>query len=288
MELIPIFFFISLTLEEKLIEAGRIFEHEINSGDPDRISENLVIEQEIPHYGNSEGRIVNGNRASRGQFPYQAGLSIKDNQNRYFKCGGSLISRLWILTAAHCTYGRIEATVYLGRTDLRENQPGSKVLVSRDLRNHPNYNSNTLANDIALIKLPSSVTFNQYINKVRLPMQANSYVGQTAFASGYGKTSDTTSTDYLMFITERVISNEQCSRTFSIRSSNICAQGRQGNTPQAICNGDSGGPLAISNVGQIGLVSFSIESCEKGAPDVYTRISSYKSFLESQTGLTFN
>lgn len=183
---------------------------------------------------------------------------------------------------------RIEATVYLGRTNIRENQAGSRVLVSRNIRNHPNYNPSSLANDIALIKLPSAVTFNQYINKIRLPMQANSYVGSTAFASGYGKTSDTTSTDYLWYITERVISNEQCSRTFSIRNSNICAQGRQGNAPQAICNGDSGGPLAISNIGQIGLVSFSIKSCEKGAPDVYTRISSYRSFLQSQTGLTFN
>lgn len=168
------------------------------------------------------------------------------------------------------------------------NQAGSRVLVSRDLRNHPNYNPSSLANDISLIKLPSAVTFNQYINKIRLPMQANSYVGSTVFASGYGKTSDTTSTDYLMYVTERVISNEQCSRKFSIRSSNICAQGRQGSSPQAICNGDSGGPLAITNVGQIGLVSFSTESCEKGSPDVYTRISSYRSFLQSQTGLTFN
>lgn len=119
-------------------------------------------------------------------------------------------------------------------------------------------------------------------------MEANSYVGFTAVASGYGKTSDTTTTNYLWYVTERVISNEQCARRFSIRSSNICAQGRQGNRPQAICNGDSGGPLVISNVGQIGLVSFSTASCEMGSPDVYTRIRSFRSFLQSQTGLTFN
>lgn len=171
---------------------------------------------------------------------------------------------------------------------MRENQQGSRTIVSRNFRNHPNYNPKTLVNDIALIKLPSAITFNQYINKIRLPMQANSYVGVTAVASGYGKTSDTTSTDNLMYVNERVISNADCQKVFQIRNSNICAQGRQGSSPQAICNGDSGGPLAISNYGQIGLVSFSTESCMRGSPDVYTRISSYRNFLQSQTGLTFN
>ena len=45
-------------------------------------------------------RITNGNPANRGQFPWQAALIIDNN---YF-CGGSLISNLWVLTAAHCVY----------------------------------------------------------------------------------------------------------------------------------------------------------------------------------------
>jgi secreted trypsin-like serine protease len=43
-------------------------------------------------------RITNGNTAARGQFPWQAALVI---DGAYF-CGGSLISSLWVLTAAHC------------------------------------------------------------------------------------------------------------------------------------------------------------------------------------------
>jgi secreted trypsin-like serine protease len=43
-------------------------------------------------------RITGGYTAARGQFPWQVALLI---DNAWF-CGGSLISNLWVLTAAHC------------------------------------------------------------------------------------------------------------------------------------------------------------------------------------------
>jgi secreted trypsin-like serine protease len=43
-------------------------------------------------------RITNGLSAHRGQFPWQVALII----NGGTFCGGSLISSLWVLTAAHC------------------------------------------------------------------------------------------------------------------------------------------------------------------------------------------
>ena len=47
-------------------------------------------------------RIVNGQRAARGAWPWQVWLKIVKYKRRIFGCGGSLLDNEWVLTAAHC------------------------------------------------------------------------------------------------------------------------------------------------------------------------------------------
>jgi len=42
--------------------------------------------------------IINGQWAARGAWPWQVMLKV----NGSFQCGGIVLSRRWILTAAHC------------------------------------------------------------------------------------------------------------------------------------------------------------------------------------------
>jgi trypsin len=131
-----------------------------------------------------EGRIVGGHRAGSGQFPYQ--ISLRNAANSHF-CGGSIINRRWVLTAGHCTHGRSTGNtrVVVGTHLLNS---GGTSYTSSSIVVHPQYNTNTLANDISLVQTASAMTFNNLAQPMGL---ASGYTGSgvTTTVSGWGQTS---------------------------------------------------------------------------------------------------
>ncbi|XP_041673842.1 brachyurin-like [Drosophila eugracilis] len=203
---------------------------------------------------------------------------------------------LVIITAAHCTDSLTTGVdVYLGTHDRTNASEKGQQIVFVETKNvivHENWIADTITNDISLIKLPVPIEFNEFIQPASLPEKSNSYetyTGESAIASGWGKISDsaTAVTDILQYIDVPIMSNSGCSPWYLglVAETNICIKTTGGTST---CNGDSGGPLVLKDGKNtlIGATSFGIAfGCEVGWPGVFTRITSYLDWIEEKSGL---
>ncbi|XP_055705095.1 trypsin alpha-3-like [Phlebotomus papatasi] len=222
--------------------------------------------------------VVGGNTASPGQFPYQA--SLRSSGNAHF-CGGFIANNRWIVSAAHCTVGRSLANtiVVLGA---HSRTTGGTRFNSNRIVNHPNYNSNTIANDVSVVMTTATIGQTNTIRPIAL---GSTHVGGgvTAVLSGWGLTSSPGSlAANLQFLSKQTLTNANCQNRVGgngnlIFAHKICAGGVTG---QGACNGDSGGPLAVGNTA-IGIVSWGIP-CARGFADVYDRVSSHRTWIMNQ------
>ena len=62
----------------------------------------LPLEQQV-----GQGRIVGGEEAVDGEFPWQVSLRQITGIGATHFCGGSVIDKDWVLTAAHCCAGQV-------------------------------------------------------------------------------------------------------------------------------------------------------------------------------------
>uniref|UniRef100_A0A8D1MLK7 Transmembrane serine protease 3 n=1 Tax=Sus scrofa TaxID=9823 RepID=A0A8D1MLK7_PIG len=105
----------------------------------------------------SSPRIVGGNASSLAQWPWQASLQFQG----YHLCGGSVITPVWVVTAAHCVYDLYlpkSWTIQVGLVSLLDS-PAPSHLVEKIIY-HSKYKPKRLGNDIALMKLAGPVAFN--------------------------------------------------------------------------------------------------------------------------------
>ena len=71
----------------------------------------LVVAEEFPavplEQQVGQGRIVGGEEAVDGEFPWQVSLRQITGVGATHFCGGSVIDKDWVLTAAHCCAGQV-------------------------------------------------------------------------------------------------------------------------------------------------------------------------------------
>lgn len=225
-------------------------------------------------------KIVGGQEATPHEYPFQVALFIGAG----FFCGGSLISDQWILTAAHCMSGQKKATVILGAHNLRKHEESQQSIHATHFVVHENWNSYRIQNDIALIKLPHPVEFNEFISPAKLA-DTDQPVGTLHTATGWGKYSDSvpSTSPYLREVSRPSITVNKCAAYFGsiVTHKQICIDTKGGH---GACNGDSGGPLSIDGT-VYGLTSFGSRKCESGFPAVFTRVSEFRGWIRKHTGI---
>lgn len=221
--------------------------------------------------------IIGGTEAEPGEFPFQVAL-VRPGGSQF--CGGTFISRSWVLTAAHCVRGGTDPAsvkVLAGAHD--KTTEGEVLDVSRILV-HPAYVPSAFSSDIALLKLTDEYMYSriELLTPDRIEMSAPGTVGTVI---GWGLTSDGgLSSAVLKKLEAEIISNDEC-RTHldtSVMEVTICA-GKLGSN-ESTCNGDSGGPLMVpfrNRWIQVGVVSFGTRICYQ--PIAFARVSALVDYV---------
>ncbi|XP_058065562.1 CLIP domain-containing serine protease B14-like [Anopheles bellator] len=254
-------------------------------------------------------RVYGGDDTEIAEFPWLALLRFRARNGKLFiSCAGSLISRRFVLSAAHCFTEakkkfQVLDSVRLGEWNFKNHRGRSDCKSVADRRVcrkdyqvvrvtlYPEYSVNVAAHlhDIALIELVGEVELNEFVAPICLPQSLVEVEAPSEYmAAGWGATS--TESDSMTHVLQKIQLNqfdkERCRKAYPVPDDNgigeghICAGGIEG---QDTCHGDSGGPLMESVDGVwylAGITSFGWPTCGKqGVPGVYTNVSHYLDWL---------
>ncbi|XP_017004359.2 serine protease SP24D [Drosophila takahashii] len=232
--------------------------------------------------GKLNGRVVGGEDAAKAQFPHQVSLRNAGSHS----CGGSIISRNYILTAAHCVTNEdengnhlaIEAARFTIRAGSNDRFSGGVLHQVAEVIVHEAYGD--FMNDVALLRLETPLILSSSIQIIQLP-SVDTPADVDVIISGWGRIKHQGDLPrYLQYNTLKSISTEQCEELIEFGfEGELCLLHVVDN---GACNGDSGGP-AIYNNQLVGVAGFVVGGCGSTYPDGYARVFYFKDWIKKHS-----
>ena len=221
--------------------------------------------------------IVGGEEATKGEFPFI--VSLQGSFGHF--CGGSLVKKGWVLTAAHCVASGAPKKIIAGLHD-QDHPEGAEVLTASQVFVHPKNDSNNMDYDFALIRL------NQDSRYEPIALNTTEVRGDVNFiTAGWGTLTEGGSLpDKLQKVTVPFVSQDSCAKSYPGQLTNtmICAGLENGGKDS--CQGDSGGPLFYTDHGVrvlAGVVSWGEGCARPKMYGVYAKVNAVSDWVEETT-----
>ncbi|XP_057658522.1 transmembrane protease serine 11G-like [Diorhabda carinulata] len=207
-----------------------------------------------------------GQDTTPGEWPWHAAVYRTKGIQLIYICGGTVISENHILTAAHCvTKARSKTSVdpqsllvYLGKYNLKSFGAETQDRDVENIQIHPDFNSSTFYNDIAILKLSRPIEITDFVRPVCLwegDTNLEYLTNKEGTVIGWGFNEKRALSEKLMQAKMPIVSTIKCiysNREFFSRftfEKNYCAGFRNGTS---VCNGDSGGSMVFPKRGTSG------------------------------------